>query len=117
MDAIDAVLKTSDLVAVLGRQVTVQVVNISASGCLLESGNRLAPGATGSLVVRFEGRDYADDVRIMRCQQCEGASGTYLIGAEFVWTNPPHDGSLRRIVTQLQSSAIKAEWSDPFSRM
>ena len=56
MDALDAVLKSSDLVAVLGREVTVQVVNISASGCLLESGNRLAPGATGSLVVRFEGQ-------------------------------------------------------------
>ena len=53
----------------------------------------------------------------MRCQQCEGASGTYLIGAEFLWTNAPHDGSLRRIVTRLQSSAIKAEWSDPSSRM
>ncbi len=117
MDALDAILKANDLVAVLGREVAVRLVDISASGCLLESGNRLAPGATGSLLVRFEARDYVDDVRIMRCQQCEGSSGTYQIGAEFLWTNSPHDGSLRRIVTRLQASAIKAGLFDQSSRM
>jgi hypothetical protein len=108
MDALDAILKANDLVAVLGREVAVRLVDISASGCLLESGSRLVLGATGSLLVTFEGRDYIDDVRIMRCRHCEGAGSSYQIGAEFLWTNTPHERSLRRIVTRLQASAIKS---------
>ena len=108
MDALDVILKANDLVAVLGREVTVRLLDISASGCLLESASRLVLGTTGSLVVNFEGRDYADDVRIMRCREFEGSSGAYQIGAEFLWTNTPHDRSLRRVVTHLQVSAIKS---------
>ena len=107
MDALDVILKANDLVAVLGREVTVRLLDISASGCLLESASRLVLGSTGSLLVNFEGKEYVDDVRIMRCRQFEGSSGAYQIGAEFLWTNTPHDRSLRRVVTHLQSSAIK----------
>jgi len=107
MDALDVILKANDLVAVLGREVSVRLLDISASGCLLESASRLVLGSTGSLLVNFEGKEYVDDVRIMRCRQFEGSSGAYQIGAEFLWTNTPHDRSLRRVVTHLQSSAIK----------
>ncbi len=107
MDALDVILKANDLVAVLGREVSVRLLDISASGCLLESASRLVLGSTGSLLVNFEGKEYVDDVRIMRCRQFEGSSGAYHIGAEFLWTNTPHDRSLRRVVTHLQSSAIK----------
>ena len=41
MDALDAILKANDLVAVLGREVPVRLVDISGSGCLLVSANRL----------------------------------------------------------------------------
>ena len=108
MDGLDPILKANDLVAVLGREVSVRLLDISASGCLLESASRLVLGSTGSLLVNFEGKDYVDDVRIMRCLQFEGSSGTYQIGAEFLWTNTPHDRSLRRVVTHLQVSAIKS---------
>ena len=67
MDALDAVLKANDLVAVLGRAIGVRVIDISSAGCLLESVNRLEPGTTGSLRVVYDGLEYADDVRIMRC--------------------------------------------------
>lgn len=107
MDALDAILKANDMVAVLGREVAVRLVDISVSGCLLESSSRLTVGATGALLVTFEGKDFIDDVRIMRCGQWEGSSDTYQIGAEFLWTNTPHDRSLRRIVTRLQASAVK----------
>ena len=107
MDALDVILKANDLVAVLGREVSVRLLDISASGCLLESASRLVLGSTGSLLVTVEGKEYVDDVRIMRCRQFEGSSGAYQIGAEFLWTNTPHDRSLRRVVTHLQSSAIK----------
>ena len=108
MDALDAILKSNDLVAVLGREVNVRLVDISNSGCLLESGSRLEKGTTGSLRVMFEGLEYADDVRIMRCRPSEGSGSLYYLGAEFLWTTSPRDRSLRRILASLQSSAVKA---------
>ena len=51
MDALDAILKSNDLVAVLGREINVRLVDISVSGCLLESTSRLEKGTTGSLRV------------------------------------------------------------------
>jgi hypothetical protein len=108
MDALDVILKANDLVAVLGREVSVRLLDISASGCLLESASRLVLGSTGSLLVNFEGKEYVDDVRIMRCGRFEGSSGAYQIGAEFLWTSTPHDRSLRLVVTHLQASAIKS---------
>ena len=58
MDALDAILSARDLVAVLGRQVPVRLVEISTSGCLLESSSRLEKGTTGSLRVTFEDELY-----------------------------------------------------------
>ena len=106
-EALDAILKAGDLVAVLGREVAVRLLDISASGCLLESGSRLMLGATGTLLVNFEGKEYVDDVRIMRCLNCEGSSCVYQVGAEFLWTNTPHEHSLRRIVPRLQAAAVR----------
>jgi hypothetical protein len=108
VDPLDAVLKANDLVAVLGRQIAVRVIDISSAGCLLESVNRLDPGATGSLRVVYEGSEYADDVRIMRCGSNEGSSGLYFLGAEFLWTSSPRDRSLRRILPSLQPGAVKS---------
>ena len=107
MDVLDAILKANDLVAVLGREVPVRLVDISGSGCLLESSSRLEMGTTGSLRVIFEGVEYTDDVRIMRCRPCEGSSALYHLGAEFLWTSSPGDRSLRRIMASLQGAAVK----------
>jgi hypothetical protein len=117
MDPLDAILRASDLVAVLGREVTIRLLDISASGCLLESSSRLALGATGSLAVTFEGEEYTDNVRIIRCRDFEGSSGAYQIGAEFLWTDAPAERSLRRVVTRLQASAVRAGPSGLSSQM
>jgi c-di-GMP-binding flagellar brake protein YcgR len=108
MVPLDAILQASDLVAVLGRELPVRLLDISASGCLLECASRIVLGATGSLVVTFEGQEYADDIRIMRCRQSNGGSAGYHVGAEFLWTKAPDERSLRRMVTRLQASAIKS---------
>ncbi len=108
MVPLDAILQATDLVAVLGREVSVRLLDISASGCLLESASRIVLGATGSLIVTFDGKEYVDDVRIMRCLQSKAASGGYHVGAEFLWTKAPHERSLRRMVTHLRASAIKS---------
>lgn len=107
MDALDAVLRSNDLVAVLGREVPVRLIDISSSGCLLESGSRLEKGTTGTLRVVFEGVEYSDDVRIMRCRPSEGSSSLYFLGAEFLWTTSPTERSLRRVLATLQASAVK----------
>ena len=107
-EVLDAILRSNDLVAVLGREVPVRLVDISSSGCLLESGSRLEKGTTGSLRVVYEGQEYSDDVRIMRCRTVEGSGSLYYLGAEFLWTTSPGDRSLRRILASLQASAVKA---------
>jgi PilZ domain len=92
---------------VLGRQVPVRLMDISSAGCLLESICRLEKGATGLLRVQLEDAEYMDDVRVMRCQESEGGSGLYQLGAEFLWTTPPHERSLRRVIAKLQGAAIR----------
>lgn len=108
MDALDAILQANDVVAVLGREISVRLVDISVSGCLLESANRIEKGTTGSLRVMFEGQEYFDDIRVMRCRPSEGSSSLYFLGVEFLWTTSPHERSLRRVLTTLQASAVKA---------
>jgi hypothetical protein len=107
VDPLDAILKANDLVAVLGREINVRLIDISVSGCLLESGNRIERGTTGSLRIVFDGQEYVDDVRVMRCRPSEGSGNLYFLGAEFLWTTSPHERSLRRVLATLQASAVK----------
>jgi hypothetical protein len=107
-DALDALLSAGDLVAVLGREVRVRLMDISNAGCLLETSSRLEKGVTGLLRVRFDDEEYMDDVRVIRCQQSEGASGMYHLGAEFLWTTNPHERSLRRVIAKLQGGSVRS---------
>ena len=107
-DALDVMLSATDLVAVLGRAVPVRLMDISNAGCLLESTCRLEKGATGLLRVRFEDVEYLDDVRVMRCQESEGGSGLYQLGAEFLWTTSPDERSLRRVISKLQGTVLRS---------
>lgn len=107
MDALDAILRSNDLVAVLGREVPVRLIDISGSGCLLESRSRLEKGTTGTLRVVYEAQEFSDDVRIIRCRAGEGAGNLYYVGAEFLWTTSPTERSLRRVLATLQSKAVK----------
>jgi hypothetical protein len=99
---IDDVLGADDLVGVLTREVRVRLVNISTSGCLVESTSRMEPGMSGALRIQVGGDTYADDVRIARVQQVQGAGSTWHVGAEFLWTTQPGLGSLRRVVSRLR---------------
>jgi hypothetical protein len=49
-----------------------------------------------------------DDVRVMRCQESEGGSGLFHLGAEFLWTTSPHERSLRRVIAKLQGAAVRS---------
>ena len=85
----------------------VQLLEISASGCLLQCGSRLDVGRHGSLRVVYDNTEFSDDVRIMRCREVSGSSALYHAGAEFIWTAPPRVGSLRLILPRLQVALLK----------
>jgi hypothetical protein len=106
VDAINELTTGADVVAVLGRTVTVQLINISSSGCLLESDRAVAAGTTGCLTVFFEGRKYVEDIRVTRCSEHPGSSG-HRLGAEFLWLTRPPPDSLRRLIARLHPGAAK----------
>lgn len=108
MEPLDAILRAEDVVAVLGRDVSVRLVDVSNSGCLLQSETRLLEGTTGTLRLSYDGVEYVDDVRVMRCQAPICGDNWFRLGAEFLWTSHPNERSLRRLVASLQPAALSA---------
>ena len=107
MGGFDDILRGDDLIGVLARDIDVRLLNVSGSGCLVESRRRLEVGTTAALRLRVEGEEYSDDVLVTRCHEVQGAGATYHVGAEFLWTTPPGGRSLRRIATRLQQIASR----------
>ena len=91
----DGTLATNRL-AVLGRDVQAYIVNYSPNGCLIETNSPLDVGTVGRLRFVIDGREFADDVQVVRCQAIEGAGAQYQVGAKFLWTMAGGDDSLRR---------------------
>lgn len=99
------VLVADDLVGVIVREVPVRVLNVGGSGCLMESARAVEYGTTATLTMHMAGEDYADALRVSRCDRIEGTGTRWLIGAEFLWTSLPASGSLRRVARTLQQRA------------
>jgi PilZ domain len=106
VEPLDAILCADDVVAVLGRDVPVRLIDVSNSGCLLQSETRLLEGTTGTLRLSFAGVEYVDDVRIVRCQAPVAGDNWFRLGAQFLWTSHPDERSLRRLVASLQPAAL-----------
>ena len=107
MDAIRFILRSNDLVAVLGREIPVRLLNISGSGCLVAATSTLHEGTTAAVRLDFEGVEYTDDVRVVRCTRIEGSS-EYHLGMEFLWTTAPGERSMRRLTASLQAAGTLA---------
>jgi hypothetical protein len=107
-DGLARILGATDVTSVLGRETDAELLNISGSGCLIETSTRIDVGTAGLLRMTIQGTEYHDDVRVARCQAIEGAGAKYHIGAEFLWTTAPGEQSLRRLVVQLRGAAVKA---------
>ena len=101
--------ETCDSPGVLARELYVRVVDVSESGCLIETRRRLEPGAVGTLKLKFGSAEYTDHVEVVRCQSIESAPPVYHIGVRFLWTSPRHPGSIRHAVAR---HAAKLEMSD-----
>ena len=88
-----------ELVGVLTREIPTRLVEISRSGCLLESGHRIEEGTVGSLRITVQGQTYLEDVRATRCVAIAGSGSSYLVGVEFLQTGRPEVSSIRRAIS------------------
>ncbi len=85
------------------------VLDISTRGCLIESRRPVETGQIATLRLALNGVWYVEDLRITRCVQVPGRGSTYHIGAEFLRTHAPREGSLRAVLSQLTSAALDEE--------
>ena len=91
----------------LTREMPVRIIDMSASGCLIESWRRFEIGTIGTLQLRIGGEDYRDDVEVVRCDAVEGVPAVYRVGVRLLWTMP-RQGSIRQVV-----DGLVAAWFDP----
>jgi hypothetical protein len=85
----------SDQLSLLARDFQTRIVNCSPTGCLLETNSAIEVGTVGTLSFIIDGREFADDVQVVRCQPIQGAGSMFQIGIRFLWTTVPRKDSLR----------------------
>jgi hypothetical protein len=100
-------VNSSDLLGVLGKNVQARFLEVSRSGCLLETRERVEDGTVGELRLQVGDRTFVDDVRITRCVLVEGSGSCYRLGAEFVQTRRPGEQSIRRAVAGILRTAME----------
>ena len=86
------------MLGILLTSMPLRVLEVSRSGCLLESGRHIPAGTSGRLQLDIDGRPYSEEVRVTRCHRIEGAGASYRLGVEFLRTGRPDSSSLRRAV-------------------
>ena len=79
----------------LVRQIPVQLVDLSLSGCLFETSQPIPPGSTGELQVTLQGTEYRDAVNVVRSAERRG-SHLRSFGGQFTWHTGPAKLSMRR---------------------
>ena len=90
-----------DVIGLLARSVPTRLLDISRTGCLLESHQHLEDGMVGELRLHVDRQVFLDDVRVTRCVLVKGSGSVYRIGAEFLQTRRPGDRSIRLAVGTL----------------
>jgi len=110
--SLPGVLTGPSVIAVLGRDVVVRLLEISRSGCLFESSHAMPTGTIAALSVEIDGREYMDEVRVSRSQLVAGAGERYEVGVEFLWLRTPREQSLRYYAATLTSSSTRPSIGD-----
>jgi hypothetical protein len=91
-------LDEPDIIGMLERDVPTRLLDISRTGCLLESRQRVEDGTVAELRLQIDDDVFVDDVRVTRCVLVKGSGSIYLVGAEFVQTHRPGERSIRRAI-------------------
>jgi hypothetical protein len=86
--------------AVLTRELKVCLLDVSGSGCLIESNRPIEVGTAATFRVMLDGKEYVDDVQVLRCIAIAGAGSTYHVGVQFLWTAMPDERSIRRAIAR-----------------
>ena len=89
-----------DTHAVLMRELGIRVINVSASGCLIESRGRIEVGTIGTLKVRLGTDECTDDIEVVRCEAVTGAETVYHVGVRLLRRSPRHARSIRQAVAR-----------------
>jgi hypothetical protein len=90
-----------EVTGMLARNVQTRLIDISRTGCLLESRQRVEDGTVGELQLQVQRETFVDDVRVTRCVLVEGSGSIYRVGAEFVQTRRAGEHSIRRAITAI----------------
>ena len=88
--------------ATLPTSQSVQVLDISVMGVLLQSSRPVEPGTRGSLKLNFWGTPFAADVEVRRTVPVtnDGRTVGYRVGATFVTIAPEHRQLIERFASQ-----------------
>ena len=74
---------------VFQQRLRVRLVNISRSGCLLQAPRIVRVGTVGRLRIALDDKEYADDVRVARCELGKGTNCE--LGVELLWVPKPEE--------------------------
>ncbi len=85
-----------ELMGVLTREIPTRLIEISRTGCLLESVHRIEEGTVAALRLTVQGQIFTEDVRATRCVEVAGSGSNYLVGVEFLQTSGMDGMSIRR---------------------
>jgi PilZ domain len=94
---------------ILTREFDVRIIDVSASGCLIETARRMEIGTVGALRLRVGNAEYLDVVQVVRHQPLAGAGSTCRVGVKFLSTTPRGAGSIRHAV----ATEARAGSADP----
>ena len=100
-------IRFSDCQVVVTREIGVRVIDMSATGCLVESRRPIEVGTIGTLRVRLGSEECHDDVEVVRCEAVGHSPTIYHVGVRVLRTKPRHPGSIRHAVAR-RATALEA---------
>ncbi len=80
----------ADGLAVLPSAVSVQVLDISLDGALLQSSHPVGVGSGGRLTLSLQGRRFSTQIEVCRVEQVAGDRPLYNLGVRFAGLGPEH---------------------------
>jgi hypothetical protein len=89
-------------VGILVRRILVQVIDVSANGCLIETAEGLEEGTVGMLQLVVDDGSHGEALRICRAVRITGGDVQWRAGAEFLPLKAPTPTSVRNMVARLE---------------
>ena len=80
---------------------SVQLVDLSLSGCQLKTAGQIPEGSTGELHVVMGGSRYRETLHVVRALDQHGSSHTQLVGGQFAWNTQPTEDTMRHKVRSI----------------